>query len=351
MSAIKNYYSIQRNYDGDNRDILKSAILIHKYLFERNQSISKYGKEDADKLTRFFQEIKNLSKMEATDTGTALKQELMIKDFIEPLKKLGLDFTLGGKSAGGIAFEKEIQKLVTNADSFGQETAASVINLGEDFEKAKEIVANIYEISVEKLTEDMIKQIVPGSQFNASSPHDYYLKIGAKRFGKIDFQAGKDSGVSFDIEGRATGDLARVENILKDASFSIKSYMTNREVHLGNTSARKAVSAVSEYVASQSGYEDAKWAGIYFVRHPKEKREKGQKAKEVRELYNHYKHMRSVYELTGLGLRYNDLQTMSSVDFLLVNRAGGDAINVYSTQELIKQFANKDKYQFSLNVD
>ena len=352
MAVTTKYTEVFRTYQNQKRNINASARLVHSYLFKKTQSISKYNKEDADKLTKFFQEIKNLSNMETTNTGTALKQELMIKDFVEPIKKLGLDFTLGGKSTGGIAFEKEIQKLVTNAGSLGQETAASVIDLGTDnLEKAKEIVAEFYETSVDKLTDYLIKQIIPGEQFNAASPHDFYLKIGAKRYGKSDFQAGKDSGVSFDIEGRAVGDLARVESILKDASFSIKSYMTNREVHLGNTSARKAVSAVTEYVASQTGYEDAKWAGIYFVRHPKEKREKGQGAEAVRELYNHYKHMRSVYELTGLGLRYDDLQTMSSVDFLLVNRAGGDAINVYSTQELIKQFANKDKYQFSLNVD
>lgn len=352
MAVTTKYTEVFRNYQNQARNINKSAELVHSYLFEKEKSVSKYGREDADKLTKFFQEIKTLSQTGLSNPGTALKQELMIQNFIEPIRALSLDFTKGGKSTGGIEFEKEIQKLVTNAGSLGQETATSVIDLGtSDLSKAKEIVADFYETSIDKLSDYIINQIVPGEQFNAASPHDFYLKIGAKRYGKSDFKAGSESGISFDIEGRAVGDLARVEEILKDASFSIKSYMTNREVHLGNTSAKKAVSAVTEYVASQSGYEDAKWAGIYFIRHPKEKREKGQGAEKVRELYTHYKHMRSVYELTGLGLRYDDLKTMSSVDFLLVNRAGGDAINVYSTQELIQQFANKDKYQFSLNID
>lgn len=63
--------------------------------------------------------------------------------------------------------------------------------------------------------------------------------------------------------------------------------------------------------------------------------------------------MRSVYELTGLGLKYDDLQDLTSVDFLLVNRASRtdmNSIHVYSTQELIKNFANSDKYEFSLNL-
>jgi hypothetical protein len=167
---------------------------------------------------------------------------------------LGLDFTKGGRSSGGIDFEKEIHKLVTEASAQGQETAMSVVNLNaQDFDKAIEEVAKMLGKKVDDLSEAIIKQIVPGDQFSSSSPKNYYLKIGAKRFGKSDFAAAKNAGISFDIQGRAVGDLARAEKILQNASFSIKSYKTDRDVHLGNTSAVKAVSAVTEYVASKGG--------------------------------------------------------------------------------------------------
>lgn len=350
MSEIK--YSIVRTYDNAPRGILESAQLIHRYLFNTAKSVSKYKQSDADKLTEFFREIKRISQSEPTDVGGALKKDLMMSEFEESIRQLGLDFTKGGKSQGGIEFEKEIQKLVTQTDSTGQSTAAVLIDLGaKNLEQAEQKVAKLFDTTVDEMAEWLKKNIVPGTQFNASSPQDYYLKIGVKRFGKSDFQAGQDATISFSVEGNPIGNLKDVKNMLLNASFSIKSYKTDREVHLGNTSKRKAVSAVTEYVAGQRGQKDARWAGIYFVDHPEEKVEKGQKAADVKELYQHYGHMRSVYELTGLGLRYeNDLTQMTQVDFLLVNRANSDDITVYSTQELIQRFAHADRYIFALDV-
>ena len=350
MSKIK--YSIVRTYDGAPRDVLESAELIHRYLFNTAKSISKYNQSHADKLTEFFREIKRISQSKPNDLGSALKKDLMTSEFEDSIRRLGLDFTKGGKSQGGIEFEKEIQKLVTQSDSTGQSTAVVLIDLGaKDMAQAEQKVAKLFDITVDEMAEWMKKNIVPGTQFNASSPQDYYLKIGVKRFGKSDFKAGKDAELSFSVEGSPMGNLKDVKEMLLNASFSIKSYKTEREVHLGNTSKKKAVSAVTEYVASKRGQKEAKWAGLYFINHPEEKVERGQKAEDVRELYQHYGHMRSVYELTGLGLRYEDtLSEMTKVDFLLVNRANSGDINVYSTQELIQRFANADKYVFALDV-
>lgn len=346
-------YSIVRTYDNEPRDILDSAQIIHRYLFSTAKSVSKYRQSDADKLTEFFREIKKISQSEPTEFGEVLKKDLMISEFENSIRQLGLDFTKGGKSSGGIEFEKEIQKLVTQSDATGQSTAVVLIDLGaKSIEQAEKKVAKLFDTTVDELAEWMKKNIVPGTQFNASSPQDYYLKIGVKRFGKSDFQSGAGAQISFSVEGNPIGNLKDVKNMLLNASFSIKSYKTDREVHLGNTSKKKAVSAVAEYVAEHQREKNARWAGLYFLDHPEEKVEKYQKREEVRELYQHYGHMRSVYELTGLGLRYeNDLEKMTKVDFLLVNRAyeGGD-IKVWSTQELIQRFASADKYVFSLDV-
>ena len=55
--------------------------------------------------------------------------------------------------------------------------------------------------------------------------------------------------------------------------------------------------------------------------------------------------MRKVYELTGIGLQYNDVGDLYNVDFLLVNRANSKTdIKVYAVQELLNQLAQTGKY-------
>lgn len=350
----KSKYTIFRTYEGRRRPILPSAEIIHEYLFNRWRADSEYGDADARLLTKFFNELKNGKyNKEKNDFGSAEKQYLMEERYYNAVKALGIDFTKGGQGQAGIAFEKEIEKLVTSSSSMGQETAFATINLGTDnFEQAKMIVAKIFEKDVNKIPEEIIKNIVPGDQFDSSSPGNFYLKVGVKRYGKIDFQAGEKAQLSFHVEGEPSDELKRIEDLLLHATFSIKSYKSDRDVHLGNTSKVKAVSAVSEYVASEAQEPNAKWAGYYYIKHPEEEVLARQDPEEVKLLYQHYGHMRSVYELTGLGLKYgNSLSSLTQVDFLLVNRANSDRINVYSTRELIQHFANSDKYMFSLGND
>ena len=360
MSAIGNFYKYEKgdvikNYEGGNREINASARIVHHYLFQRKNSVSRYGKKDANLLTKFFQELKLMSQNQNDkDLGQILKKDLMLEDFQNGIERLGLDFTKGGRGQGGIDFEREIQKLVTEKSNFGQETAYARFDLGTtDIGKAKAVAAEILGMDLEKHAEELEKMLIPGSQFNSSDPQDYYLKIGVKRYGKGDFKAGKNANMTFTVEGEPKGKLSQVKSLLLNATFSIKSYKTDRDIHLGNTDKKKAVSAVTSYVANQPGYQNAKWAGIFFIRYPEEITDTKYDSEKIKELYTHYKHMRSVYELTGLGLKYDDLQDLTSVDFLLVNRAGRtdmDSIHVYSTQELIKNFANSDKYEFSLNL-
>lgn len=345
---------IYRTYYGGRRNISGSAWIIHNYLFTRENSVSKYTKEDAELLTQMFKDLKYAyTQNQKSISGYA--KGMILGNTIKNIPIL--DFALGGQSQGGVLFEKELLKLfayeteeaMQNArKNVGQQTAASYINLGtEDASKAKEIINNLLNDEIEEKLKYTEKNIVQGGDIGAAPPTSLYLKIGAKRFGKIDVMAGDGATINFEVEGEYKDPLKKAIDIATKASFSVKSYLTGGDIHLGNTSKKKAVSAVSEYVAAKSN-EDARWAGIYFLHHPNgiaEEDIKQEKEKAGTVLYQHYDHMHKVYELTGIGLRYGDLSDLYSVDFLLVNRAGSDSdIMVYSCQDLLKTL-ELNKYQ------
>lgn len=185
-----------------------------------------------------------------------------------------------------------------------------------------------------------------GSLFGVEGePTDLVLKIGYLRAGKIDVQKGNEQNLfEFSVQGEKSQRLQTAIDIINKAAFSIKSYKTGGHVHLGKTQKTKSVFGVAEFVSSQNGYEDAHWAGLYYLHHPNPKRKKYESQKAISELYEHYAHMRKVFELTGIGLSYSDLQDLKGVDFLLVNRYDSNEIKVYSTQGLLASLA-ANKYK------
>lgn len=344
---------IYRYYYKKRHNISKDAKIIHNYLFSKANSVSSYGKKDADILTKFFQEMKDYSTMTTNNPGEAIKKTLLGQRFDSiPL----LDFTKGGRSTGGIEFEKELEKLFNNVvgeefdKGVGQMTGTSYINLGTtDPEEAVKLISEYVDDEMDKKIKNIEKRIISGKDIGAAPPDALYLKIGGKRYGKIDVYAG-GSGLTeeFSFTGgvKPGSNLERALFLLTNATFSVKSYLTGGSIHLGKTNPKKAVSAVSEYVAAKTGKDAARYAGVYFLHHPNGAG-KNDDPVAAAELYNHYAHMKDVYELTGIGLRYNDIEELYSVDFLLVNRAGGQEINVYSAQDLIKGLGKNGKFNIS----
>ncbi len=344
---------IFRTYYKTRHNISKDAEIIHNYLFHRKNSISKYGKKEANILTKFFQELKNYSKIQTNNPGEGIKKTLLGQRFEKiPI----LDFTKGGQGLGGIQFEEELLKLFSNVigeefkKNFGQMTGASYTNLGTtNLVKATEMLSEYVGDEMEKTLENVEKRIVSGADIGAAPPDALYLKVGAKRYGKIDVYA-NNAEISeefvFTDQIKPGSNLERALTLLQTATFSVKSYMTSGEIHLGETDKKKAVSAVAEYVATKTGKDAARYAGIYFLHHP-DKPGEGDDPIAAKQLYEHYDHMKNVYELTGIGLRYSDVEELYNVDFLLVNRASEKEIKVYSTQELVKNFEKSNKFNIS----
>lgn len=352
MSKITDVY---RYYYGARRNVSQSAEIIHKYLFKTNGSVSKRTKEDAELLNQFFKDLKGIYASNPNSIGGYAKGVLLGQE-IENIPIL--NFALGGRSLGGVLFEQELLKLFAYKTEVeleaalqgvgGQATATAYIDLGTDNkDEAMALIASTLDKVTDKALSNLESQLVKGSDVNIGKPEGYMLKVGAKRFGKIDVMAGEGAEININIEGGPTGQLARVFELLKNSSFSVKSYLKQGQIHLGRTSAVKAVSAVSEYVAAKEP--NARWAGIYFLHHPHNGKGDRSTIASRRRLYKHYNHMRKVYELTGIGLRYEDTDELYTVDFLLVNRAGSQSdIFVYSTQDLINKLALNDFQKYDI---
>ena len=255
-----------------------------------------------------------------------------------------LNFTLGGNAtnqnvegSGGVLFEKEIEKLFEKSLNkiTGSSAATSYIDLGTiNEDTANKILKNIVKDVPDLTVEDLRKQI---EQF--SNKH-YYLKSGKKRAGKIDIEGGE---ISFDIGINPTAKMQKVQRLLENSTFSIKSYETMGQIHLGDTNPQKAVSAVADYVSNLYGKPRVHIRGsaIYYLHHPIEGSDdtiKDNQRDREKELYRNYDLMKRVYELTGIGLRYSDLDELRSVDFLLVNRSQDKDITVYSVQDLLNRY-------------
>lgn len=340
-------YSIWRTYYKNRRNILASAQIIHRYLFYKENSISNRTAADAELLEKFFIELKKMSMDQRA--GSKIKQALILGQELKNVPVL--DYTLGGT-----AFELEILKLFKGymdeetgkaaVQNLGQKTASVYIDLGsESAEKAIEGMLNkTLEDIPENVQKSIIKNIYSNSEIQSGYPGGYSLKVGAKRMGKIDVKANEGAEISFEIKGSPSPEILKAFDLLKNSSFSIKSYESNEAVHLGETTKKKAVSAISEYVAEK--YDpSARWAGIFFYHHPENESSLRGTESDRDKLYAHYGHMHKVYELTGAGLRYDDLKDLYTVDFLLVNRTKKEDIRVYSTQELIQQISTSGKYK------
>lgn len=350
--AKRKYEHIFRSYYGEPRDISESANKIHEYLFQRDKSISSYGQDAANILTDFFQDLKKASQQAKINPGAAIKAEILESEINNPII---LDFTKGGRSKGGIEFEQQIGRLFTpmieESLGKGQQMASVIIDLGtKDIEQAKKDLNEYINDRINSSIEDVRVKILTGQDLNLAPPDSLFLKIGTTRYGKIDIEkSSSQETIEFNVQGQPSSKLNTALNILNKASFSIKSYKENGVVHLGETDPVKAVSAVANYVSSQHDYQDARWAGVYYIHHPNKQRKKDESKNAIKELYEHYSHMRKVFELTGIGLTYDDLNDLHGVDFLLVNRYNSDNIKVYSTQELLKTLeGNKYKY-FSID--
>lgn len=324
--------------------VLTGAKNIHNRLFEENLSISKYGEKEAELLTKFFTQYKQAMK----NKNNIIENTLLTQILGSQVRIPELDFTKGGNASvgdsGGIQFEKEIQFLLDksfnkNDNTAGSQLAYTQLYIGEKTDGQD--IQDFLQQSLGNKLQDIIDNV--GDNFielfnQEEKTNSIFLKMSALRNGKIDVQG--NGNLNLEIIGEPSTELLQIINILKDASFSLKSYLSNKSApHLGRSNGYKAVAAAAEY----TGTLFARGAALYYAHHPMKGHDKkitpAQKETE-KELYQHYEHMKKAFELTGMGLTYSDLTTASNVDFLLVNNARGNKIAVYSTRDLLNKIKN-----------
>lgn len=335
--------TVWRTYYGERISILEGTQKIHKTMFSQKKNVYKYGKGDAELLTKFFQDYKTLSQ------GKSISSFLITEMFGNSITLPVLNF-----SQSGIRFEKELQTLLdknfdralTEASStLGGQSAYVRLDLGknskglnqEDF--LKKVLGDNVGMIIDKTTEKISNDIMIE---NDNGVEHYYLKVGRARSGKID-NAGQGE-INLTYTGTATPQLQHILNILSNATFSVKSYATNTSIHLGKTQSAKAVSGIASYV----GGKGPQGAALYYLKYPNPSPTKEENIAEIQEIYSHYTHMKKIYELAGFGLTYANIKDALSVDFLLVNRAKGAAIKVYSVKELIQSFEQNEKYNIDI---
>lgn len=331
--------TVWRTYYGEHISILRGTQDIHKKMFSQKRNVYKYGKGDAELLTKFFQDYKILSQ------GKSISSFLITEMFGNLITLPVLDFT-----RSGIRFEKELQTLLdksfdralTEASStLGGQSAYVRLDLGKNTkglkqeEFLKKMLGDNVGMVIDKTTEKISNDIMIE---NDGGVEHYYLKVGHTRSGKID-NAGQGE-INLTYTGTATPQLQRILSILSNATFSVKSYATNTSIHLGRTQSAKAVSGIASYV----GGKGPQGAALYYLKYPNPSPTKEENIAEIQEIYKHYTHMKKIYELTGFGLTYANIKDALSVDFLLINRAKGSAIKVYSVKELIQSLEQNEKY-------
>lgn len=344
--SLKNSgFLIWRRYFNTNIPILGGVHDVHKKIIgniKKSSNLSQYGSQDAKILTQFFQKYKELQQINNNPLQTALTIDILGSNNITlPI----IDFT-----KSGTAFEKELYKIVdstwnNNSLTLGSQSASVYINIGK---------GNLSENFVQKVLGESYKDLinnfakaVENKIIQSDSNGNIYVKIETSRMGKIDVQGNGTKNVK--IQGVASRDLSRVIDLLGNATFSVKSYKSNSTVHLGQTVGSKAIAAMAEF----TGTKRARGSALFYISHPKIVnslyKNNGEK-EELEHIYEHYQHMKKIYELTGLGLTYSDLTELTHVDFLLVNRARGQDIVVYSVKDLIKTFLETGKFDYKINL-
>lgn len=350
---------VYRTYkQAEHWDITDTNEKIHNYLFAKNNrnnlsNISKRTRNDAEILNNFFRQYKMIMNSNPKNIEESLVQDVIFNTVV---KIPAINFAFGGraqgdgKDAGGILWEKEIEKLFKEHIISGNTQAASQVqignftagkrNKGQIEEAIKRWVLNNADYEIDDVLKNYEQQKI---NENGNTKYGIFYKTTAKRDGKIDV---KGSNVQIEYEGTATGDLERALRLLETSSFSLKSYTSGDTASLGSTNPVKAVSAIVDY-AEKNGSFKAYPSKLFFIHHPN-KSEFGRGTKpDYQRLYTHYDHMQKIYELTGLGLHYSGIQDMIGVDFLVVNRAASDTnIEVYATSDLIGNMTKTGRFSY-----
>lgn len=334
----------------------KNGISVHQFMnnvhnamklkYTQSNPIVSADINQALSLQNFFQDIKRVSQGGIANTfDQAIIQEIIDGMKQSSLVSSNLKYIFGESTsgrAGGLAFERQLGAIIESVynsiaeDDF--EFDIKQVMLGSS--TGTTISMEELDLSDEKI-QKFLEKIGTKTQRNIETENgnsqlkEYYL---ANVSGKIDVK-----GYTIQIRGNANPKMIEIYNLLKEATFSAKSYdsMTfdqkqkmlvqasgRTALALGKTNILRSIyGALQEYSPDPKTTASAIFAGYNAI------------AKGDTDVANHFYHLRYMYELMGTGFKYNG-ESYGNVRFLIFNDPHGD-IYVKSTSELFSEIIDE----------
>lgn len=324
--------------------------MIKQYLDPINNNGQFGTPEGALELQNFFQDLKQYATTGSISNGSldslsmsliydqiqgAIAGDPTMENFTRGLFRKEYD-----REHGIEPFERELSHTIKAVlDTASLET----LNLDDIF--VGQQTANIGNINTDKLSEKVLQHLTDLSQKKVEqglrkTAHDY-VNIVAKA-GKIDAK-----GSSITINTNVSPQLQRIASLLSEATFSAKNYKDTyiqghfkmefqRNVDLGKTNPYKAYYGILSSLGYDSKTISKTFSQAYWY-WAKDRKYKNDVA-------NYITQIRQVYELTGIGLIYNNTNNFGAVKYIIYNAPNG-GIYVKSTGEIISEFLNGQQAQ------
>lgn len=158
--------------------------------------------------------------------------------------------------------------------------------------------------------------------------------------GKVDMV-----GLSVDVTASVQMEyahLSELNNLFKDATFTLKNYSKESEkTKIGNTNIFRVVYTLTQYFTGMSNQETLAYTSALAIRHATD-------AAAQSDVDSHLGHLQRVYQLTGLGQEYVNVEQhqlkellRQGAKYMIQNIHNSSEIDVASTKELLYIMLNK----------
>lgn len=313
---------------------------VHTKMKVKYQDKNIEAQKQAQELQLFFQELKMAARYGINSQNFV--NSMIIAEVLQQIPnhmqgKFKIENLFRGTGTSyyqGDRFERELTSVIASVLESVSEDSSSVskskILIGSETGKttADDEVDNLAE-ELLKTTGKSIEKVL------GKEAQTQFLKHQKSVQAKIDVR-----GYEVKVKATATPEMLHIYDLLKQATFSAKSYSsmtwdqkikTISDITLGKTHYYRAFSGP----LSDLGYGKATVASAIFA--GKAKVQNGD-----REVAKHFFHLRYIYELTGSGIIYNNGQDYGEVKFLIYNDPSTDGIYVKSTSGILQDILNDD---------
>ena len=303
-------------YNGVKNGKHVATFLKEVHALEEQKYKTKYSRsiENAKKLQKFLQEVKY--SFNHPEDGKFLENYAVnavvswIKENTRVKKHL---FTLAGRE-GGFRFERDLTKVIEAVFSqVGEE--------GFEFDESQVLIGGkTGTVNLKNWLNKDVQKILKMTGAKAEKYFEDSLGNVAKKYylpevdGKIDVQ-----GYHIRVSGTANPELVNIYNLLKDATFSAKSYATFSQrtgqdlSSYGITLGKKGnlFRAIYSTLENLHLYDEDTIISAFYAGHKMV--QKGNT-----EIANHLFHLKYIYELTGGGIYYEGVN-LGEVKYLVYN--------------------------------